>query len=329
MSILPQHIYNCYDGTHIYLTRVPILVVKLMVKNNEAGKENEAFYDAITGDVTQVLIQLLSERGHGKSSSLRTIIDYCKRKHPELVFKIIDLSQSWYHCAPVKHRQHVTVPNIRKGLIQNIGDCVYEIGSLTKEQRRAFVGSLIKQDWDYRYSLKMQNPEALKREPWIIYVFEESNIYFGSYSFRSNDLFTPVLQDFVSVGRNYRLGAFLVATAEVGEMSPSLRRRSRKIYGRVESESDLAQIRRRDRSRRVKVEPLVKQMPRFHFLYEGDKGVYGPVRIPDVVVDAPVDYVPVTVEEEGVGGGSGGWGWWFGFFASFFIVFMFLLYFLG
>lgn len=291
-----------------------------MVTNNE-------FYEAISDDVTQVLIQLVSERGHGKSSSLRTIVDYCKRKHPELVFVIFDISQAWYHCAPVTYRQHVTIPNISKGLIQNKGDCVYEIGSLTKEQRRAFVGSIVKQDWDYRYQLKLQNPEALEREPWIIYVFEEANVYFDSYSFRSNDMFSPILQDFVSVGRNYRLGAFLVATAEVGEISPSLRRRSRKIYGRVESESDLAQIRRRDKSREVKVEPLVKGMPRYHFIYEGDKGVYGPIKIPDVVDHVPVDYVPIKVGVEQKKSGAG--SWWLTLFASAFFFFMFLWYFFG
>lgn len=248
------------------------------------------FYEGIADDITQVLIQLVSERGHGKSTSLRTIVDYCKKKHPELVFQIFDLSQSWWHCAPVEHRQHVTVENLNANKIQNIADCVYEIGALSQEDRRAFVGTVIQQHWNQRYRLKMENPEELKKLPWIIFVFEESNIYFGSYSLRTNDQFTPIFNDFISVGRNYKLGAFLVATAEVGEMSPSLRRRSRKIYGRVESESDLSKIRRRDKNRDVKVADLVMTMPRFHFIYEGDR-VYGPTQIPDVVKNTPKDYV--------------------------------------
>ena len=247
-------------------------------------------YEAITDDIIQVLIQLVSERGHGKSTSLRTIVDYCKKKHPELVFQIFDLSQSWWHCAPVEHRQHVTVENLNANRIQNIADCVYEIGSLSQEDRRAFVGTVVKQHWDQRYRLKMENPDELKKLPWVIFVFEESNIYFGSYSLRTNDEFTPIFQDFVSVGRNYKLGAFLVCTAEVGEMSPSLRRRSRKIYGRVESESDLSKIRRRDKNREVKVSDLVMTMPRFHFIYDGDR-VYGPTKIPDIVTKTPTDYV--------------------------------------
>lgn len=270
------------------------------------------FYEAIADDITQVLIQLVSERGHGKSTSLRTIVDYCKKKHPELMFQIFDLSQSWWHCAPVEHRQHVTIENLNANKIQNITDCVYEIGSLSQEDRRAFVGTVVKQHWDQRYRLKMEDPEELKKLPWVIFVFEESNIYFGSYSLRKNDLFTPVFQDFVSVGRNYKLGAFLVCTAEVGEMSPSLRRRSRKIYGRVESESDLSTIRRRDKNRETKIADLVITMSRFQFIYEGDR-VYGPTKIPDIVTHTPQDYEVVPLVQSQPQGSGFDASWWIKF----------------
>lgn len=297
-----------------------------MVTNNE-------FYEAIADDVKREFIQLLSVAGHGKTSSLRTILQYCKDKHPDLTFKIFDCSLAWYHNAPVKYRQLVNERTLRSGQVQNVCDCVYEIGQLTEEQKRLFVATILQQDWQYRYNLKLENPGALEREPFIIYIWEEANIYFGSYSFRSNNPSTEVFKNVASVGRNFRMRGVLIATAEVGEISPSLRRRSKKIYGKVESESDLAKIRRRDKSRRYKVESQVMKMPKYHFLYDRGKDAYGPVRIPDAVDHTPEDYTPVELSEpDMVKNGEVNqkrFNWWVTFLGSAFITFMFLLYFFG
>jgi hypothetical protein len=244
------------------------------------------FFDKISEDIKKDLIILLSERGHGKSSSLRTIVDYCNKQHKDIYFKIFDVSQAWYHCAPVKYRQHITLEKIKTGQIANTCDCVYEIGALPQELRRAFVGEIVSQDWVKRYELKRQNPKALKNKPWIIYIFEEANVYFGSYSFRKNDQYSAILQDFVSVGRNYKLGAFLVATAEQGEISPSLRRRTKKIYGRIISDGDLRVIKRYSKG----LSEYLKQIPRFNFIYYNGKA-YGPTHILDTVTNIPEDYV--------------------------------------
>ena len=262
--------------------------------------QDTSFYDQIAKDCTKDLIILLSERGHGKSTSLKTIVDHCKRIHPNLSFKIFDVSQAWYHNAPVQHRQFVNGVNV----VANLDDCVYEIGALNEAQRREFVGGVVKQDWDYRYNLKLLNPYALESLPWVIYVFEEANVYFGSYSFRKNDAFSQVLQDFVSVGRNYRLGGFLVATAEQGEISPSLRRRTKKLYGKIISKGDLSLAKQYDKE----LPDKLKAMKRFHFLYYSGK-TYGPVKIPDIVKTVPVNYIP-PVYEGSVGPSA---DWWFKF----------------
>ena len=250
------------------------------------SKESE-FYDQIAKDAKQSIIQLVSEAGHGKSSSLRTIIYYCQEKHPDLVFKIMDVSLAWYHCAPVKYRQYVTQKKVNKGEVANIENCVYEMGSMTQDQQRAFVGEILKQDYMERYLIKLKDEKALKKLPFIIYVFEEANIYFGSYALRTNDQYSPIFQKYVSVGRNYRMRGFLVATAEVGEISPSLRRRSRRIYGRVESEGDLSRLRKKDKKL---ADYIASEIPRYTFVYYGSEA-YGPVKIPDLVKNVPIDYV--------------------------------------
>lgn len=285
---------------------------------DESKLDDNEFYDKIASDSKQVLIQLISEAGHGKTSSLRTIIDYCRKKHPDIVFKIFDVSQAWFHCAPTKYRQYITREKWEKKQVANIDDCVYEIGALSDEEKRVFVGSIIGLDYKKRYQMKMDGNGKLDNCSSLVYVFEESNIYFGSYSFRRNDMFSPVFQAFVSVGRNYKMRGFLIATAEIGEMAPSLRRRSRKIYGRLESEGDIGVVRRKNKE-------LAQQLiciPKYHFVYLSDKP-YGPVQVPDVVKNVPQDYVVEVKEVEKV---TLNGGWWIQFLLALIIFGMFAWY---
>ena len=287
------------------------------------------FYDKIAEDSKQVLIQLISEAGFGKTSSLRTIIAHCKKKHPDIVFKIFDISLAWFGCAPTKYRQFVTMDKIKLGQVANIDDCVYEIGRLTEEERRAFVGTIIGLDYRKRYELKLKTEQGTEEErekakkiwgalPTLVMVYEESNIYFGSYSFRKNDEYSPMFQMFVSVGRNYKMRGFLVATAEIGEMAPSLRRRSRKIYGRLESEGDLAVVRRKNKD----LAKYLIEIPKYHFVYLSDKP-YGPVKVPDLVKNVPEDYVVVVPPQPQKR------SWWTEFIIGAFIMLMLILYLRG
>jgi len=252
------------------------------------------------------------------SSSLRTIIEYCRRIHPDIIFKIFDVAQAWYHCAPVKYRQYVTLDKITKGQVANVDDCVYELGALNDDTRRAFVGTILQLDYNARYKAKMENDGNLKDYPNMVYVFEESNIFFGSFSFRKNDAYSQIFQEFVSVGRNYKMRGFLVCTAEIGEMAPSLRRRSRKIYGRLESDGDLAVVRRKNKD----LAAYLTQIPRFHFVYLSDRA-YGPVRVPDLVKTVPEDYVVVVPPQPQKR------SWWTEFIIGAFIMLMFILYLRG
>lgn len=246
-------------------------------------------FSKIAEDITQLLILFLAVRGHGKSSSLRTVIKHIQQERSDIVFKIFDVSQAWYHNAPVEARQMVTPQNWRS--TQNVDNCVYEMGSLPEFLRRVFVASIVAQDYKLRYDIKKENGGKIDELPWVVYVFEEANVYFGSYSFRKNDDFSPVLQDFVSVGRNYKMSAFLVATAEYGELSPSLRRRVSHLFGRLESVSDLNALRRKDKG----AEAIVKNLPKYHFLYYSG-GAFGPFRIRDEVNQTPQDYMNPHVE---------------------------------
>ena len=250
----------------------------------EQNIEYEQFYEKIAQDSRQALIQLISEAGHGKTNAMRTVVEYVKEHQPDIEFVILDVSQAWYENAPVKYRQLVTREKIENYSVDyTVTDCVYEMGELSDVEKRLFVGLLVKYHYEKRYKAKLRG--ELEKEKYLVFVFEESNIYFGSYSFRRNDEYSGVFQNFVSVGRNYRMRGFLIATAEAGEMAPSLRRRSRKIYGRVESEDDLRVVRRKYKD----VAEYLKGSPKYTFVYISDKP-YGPVKTLPSGVHTPVDY---------------------------------------
>ena len=249
--------------------------------------EDEAFYNAIANDCPKNILQFISERGQGKSTALKTIIKRMRITNPELEFLVFDISQTWFQSAPLKYRQLVTVDKIRAGQVMNVSDCVYEMGELSEAQRRAFMGTIIAQIYKKRYEMKLNNPEEFAKLRTMIFVIEESNCVFGSYSFRQRDWISPILSDFVSVGRNYKLSAILVATVEVGEMAPSLRRRSRRIYGRLVAEGDISRVRRNNKEM---AKFLSQEIPRFNFIYWGESGFIGPVKVPDEVKAPAIDY---------------------------------------
>lgn len=265
-------------------------------------------FELLAEEVCVSLIQVVSVRGHGKSSSLRTIISEIQVERPDIVFKIFDVSQSHFHTSPLQHRQLVTPQTLKNKKVANLENCVYEMGQLSEPMRRAFVASIIDQDYRQRYNAKLNG--TLDKYPFMVMIFEEANVYFGSYSFRKNDEYSRVLQDFASVGRNYRMSGFLVATAEFGEIAPSLRRRVSRLYGRVESPSDIQALRRKDK----KAAETIKKIPRYHFLYFNGQS-HGPFRVRDTVRSTPQDYYalpPPPAYDRPLG-----LSWWQQFFIGF------------
>jgi len=178
--------------------------------------------DKIIEDVQKAHIILNAKSGHGKSCALKTVILELKRKYPKTIIKGFDVSQSWFHCAPLEWRQRISFPMMQdvaeRGQIgfRNLDDCVYEMGDLTEELRRFLVAIIIKQDYEVRREIGYRfGKEAVDDLPKTIYVFEEADTYFDSASLNKKDEASALLRDFIKVGRNFGLRAFCVVTATV------------------------------------------------------------------------------------------------------------------
>lgn len=241
----------------------------------------------ILADIYDFMIIFVSNRGHGKSSSLRHILQKLKEKDPNIIIKVFDISQSHYWTSPLKYRQLVTLTAIHRNVIANIGDCVYECGLLPEDDIRNFIASIVESDYRERYDFKLKYGDiAVKSLPYIIYCIEESNVAFDSYSLKRNDAASNYIQKFVSVGRNFNMSAFLCCTRMKGELSTEIRERSAIIMGKVNGPSELNNISKLASKEHRK---LCKMLPKYHFTYSNSDPV--PFHIPDTVTETPEDYV--------------------------------------
>ena len=218
----------------------------------------------IVEDLYLYPVVCVAQRGHGKTTLVKKLVESA----PEIVWKIFDVSQSWYHSAPVAYRMWVKPESTYK---ENVRNCVYELGQLSEADRRAFIAYIIGQDYDARYmGVFIDGPEVIEKIPLIVYIIEESNVIFNSYSLNktdeAGDIFRPgeILRDFISVGRNYGLNGVFVTTASMGELSTRIRRRASLLMGQVLGGSELGAIRRRANKETVE---KVKTLKRFEFVY--------------------------------------------------------------
>ena len=239
--------------------------------------------DQVIQDLKSVPVLFLAERGHSKSTSAKHIISKALEMDSSLIVKVFDVSMSWYWCAPLRFRQLVTAETIDRDEIDNIGSCVYEMGQLSDDDRRAFLASIIHADFKERYNTaKNYGPDTLKGLPTVVYVLEEVNTYLGSYSLRKGDMSAQILVDFVSVGRNYGLTFLGLTTCLSGEVSPSVRNRCRLLLGRVTSDADLRVVKARTDAH---TRDISKSIAKYYFVYGGIVE-----RIPDSVRSRPMDY---------------------------------------
>ena len=247
--------------------------------------------ERISEDIEEFPIVLIAKRGHGKSSSLKTIlkriIEDRELNGESLILKVFDISQSWYWNSPTKYRQRVTLDTIKSGRVENIGDCSYEIGELSKDDRRSFVASILSQDYTERYQLGIRyGADTLKGLPLILYIFEEASTYFDTYSLRRSDIASKILNDFISVGRNYGLNGVFVVNRMNGELSTGVRERSALLIGRISGDGELSSLRR---STNKRVRELAQSIPKYHWVYfSGYESE--PFRVRDEVNHRPEDY---------------------------------------
>lgn len=237
----------------------------------------------IINDLYEVPITLVSRRGWGKSSSVKTIVQKLLDGNPETIVKVFDPSLNWYHSSPTKFRQYVDLSAITEDRVSNIGSCVYGL-NLTTEDTRSFIASIVQSDYIERLEISLRFGDlVVKTLPAIIYIFEEANILFSTNSLRKADQSSEIFNKFISIGRNLGLGGIFITT-KAKELSPACRDRSKVLIGKVLGESDLRWV--KSISSKTVMESS-KSLQKYHWLYGQNPT---PFRIYDECTGVPIDY---------------------------------------
>lgn len=247
----------------------------------------EEFYSEVCESLMKTLTIITGERGSGKSTIAKNIIKRLQEGSTQgrnrISVKVFDSSTSWFHKAPLPHRQTVTWKKLQNNEIMNIDNCIYELGELSKAQKKLFVSNIIKIDYSLRYSGALKYGSANPFNP-ILYVFEEAESFVGSYELRGNDRATETMRDFTSIGRNFLLSGIFICSAMASELSPTARRRSRIIYSKTSAYTDLAEARRIDK----RFAETIRTQPRYSFAIHTHRTITA--KTTDEVTTVPQDY---------------------------------------
>lgn len=244
------------------------------------------FWDLFNQDIRQTHVIINAEAGHGKTMFVKSLVKGLQERDPRIIIKVFDVSYAWFDDAPLPHRQRVTPENWANAYNQD--NCIYEMGDLNEDTRRLFVSIIIKQDYTVRRKIReLYGEDGLKRMPFTIYVFEESDTYFDSQSLNKKDEASATLRDFIKVGRNFSLRGLCIVTANTGELGTKLRRRSKHLIGRIISEEDLREY----NHKRKGLGDAALSLERYHWLYYNGRKQVGPFKLDYVKFKSPKESV--------------------------------------
>jgi len=220
--------------------------------------------DQIGQDLGEVPVICTSRRGWGKTTLIKHLVKHLKDELGDnLIVKCFDPSFAWME-SPLEWYQRVDVRKIKADKVDNIGDCVYLL-DLGKDDRRAFVATIIKQDLEERKHINLKyGLDSLKGLPLIVYVIEEANQILDSTSLNKSDMAGEILSDFISIGRNWGLSGILLTTAVSGELSTKVRRRAEYLIGRLNSVEDIRLIKG---LRGKEIAEQSKELTKYSFIY--------------------------------------------------------------
>jgi hypothetical protein len=173
---------------------------------------------ALTNGVT-----ICGNRGTGKTSLAKTIVRELQRQAVNV--KIFDNSQAWLSSS-IETIIEVT-PNSQ---VASFDSAIYDLSRLTPQEQRSFIEKQVKTD----YYEAVKTPQTQRES--TVFVFEECEIILGKN-------YTPIMQQLVSVGRNFKLSYVAIAQrlARIGTDLISL---SGQLYiGKLHEQNDLAKIR--------------------------------------------------------------------------------------
>jgi hypothetical protein len=249
------------------------------------GNENTKALQTIIKDLSAKPLLIIGGREAGKTIITKYLLDLAKQSYDNIKVRVYDNSVAWYHSAPLMYKQDVdpTFLQTRQTIYE---DCLYEIGKLDKDQRRQFIASIIKNEYDQRYEVVKADPGNLSRLNWSLSVIEECQSLLDKYKTLGSSI-----HDWVSVGRNFKMTAML-CTQRAAEVDTTIVERCSILAGYCEGDNNLQKIRR---ATNKEFHEIVKATPfRSYYFSYWNGSIFTNIKVPLIVYPSPSIY-PVTV----------------------------------
>ena len=286
------------QGKQIHLVNGADTVKSVQVVKDTADKQlkkivfNDAPLDKILDDAELKPLVVAGEPGNGKTTIVKQLTMMAKKRG--WIVQCFDISTAWYHDSPLSNR----VTCYDWGSPPNIGDTMYDMSALSTMDRRTLVSRMIKENWDTRLDGVKDDPEYLGSQPMHLYIFEEGNTYFSSSDLNKKDWCGQTLTDFISVRRNLKFTAIIVATAVSGEIATRFRRRCSYMLSRVTSQEERNYLRKSTDDETMKV---TMSLPRYKFVFYGrEHRILAPFGVEYRRYKAPVEVQRWIPESESV-----------------------------
>ena len=250
------------------------------ISEAEALKRVYGVPPVVLDDLRLKTLVVAGEPGNGKSTIVKVITEAAMRRGYEV--KCFDISLAWYHNSPLKHRVSVR----DWGSPKNEANTLYDMASITSQDRRNLVSRMIYEDWAPRYEYMLDNPNAVDSLPRKLVILEEGNTFLDASSLNRKDWTSQVFQDFISTRRNYGLDLIIVATRVSGEISPKIRNRCNYLLSRLMGKEERNYI---EKSTSKEVVEKALKLPRYKFVYSGSEQVLSPFSVEPQNFGSPQD----------------------------------------
>jgi len=236
--------------------------------------------DYVLNDLQRKIVVVAGEQGLGKTTIVKYLVE--KALQRGWVTQCFDISLAWFHDSPLPNR----VVAYDWGSPVNAENVVYDMATLSGMDRRILISRIIKETWDNRINGIRDDEHYLSRQPQMLEVFEEGNVFLDSISLNRKDWCGDVLTNFISVRRNLKYSGIVIATAVSGEIATKFRKRCNYLIGRIMSDEERRYIKKSTSKEFVEV---AQELPPYKFVYYGTEQILEPFGVEFKTFSQPQD----------------------------------------
>ncbi len=174
----------------------------------------------------------------GKTVVAKRLVDMLKVSQGiNVSVRVFDPSLRWWAGSPMMFRQYIDDSALASGGWRNLSDCVYELGGLNSDSRKAFISTIIGAEYRARYLKVKDDSSNLDRLVFDVAIIEEAQ----STLERLGGLSTAI-RDWVSIGANLRMRGILI-THRPAELDTKLVERCNLLIGGVDGDRNRLKLR--------------------------------------------------------------------------------------